>query len=151
MTGSSASWSIARRGCAPGRLVDDDAPGRRLALEPGRRVDDVPRDEPLAELGPGLDGDDRHAGGHRGADGEVEAGVFRVQLVDGIGDAERGAHGSLGIVLVRDRGAEDRHDGVADELLDRSPEAFDLALQEGVVRPERWPGPLRGRPRRTAR
>jgi len=37
---------------------------------------------------------------------------------------------------VRDRRAEDRHDRVADELLDRSSERFDLGSQTRVVRTE---------------
>ena len=44
-----------------------------------------------------------------------------------IADRERGADGPLGIVLVRDRRAEDRHHRVADELLDRAAAALDLA------------------------
>ena len=44
---------------------------------------------------------------------------------------------ALGIVLVRDRRAEDRHHGVADELLDRAAEALDLAGDALVVRAER--------------
>ena len=48
----------------------------------------------------------------------------------------RRAHGALGIVLVRDGRAEERHDGVADELLDRAPEALELVAHALVV-PER--------------
>ena len=36
----------------------------------------------------------------------------------GVDQLERGADGALGVVLVRDRRAPDRHDRVADELLD---------------------------------
>ena len=48
-----------------------------------------------------------------------------------------------GVVLVRDRRAEDRHDGVADELLDRPAVALDLRAQRA-----RGTGEIRrGRPR----
>jgi hypothetical protein len=37
-------------------------------------------------------------------------------------DRKRSPHSALRVVLVRDRRAEDRHDGIADELLDRTAE-----------------------------
>ena len=43
--------------------------------------------------------------------------------------AQRAADGALGVVLVRDRGAEDGHDVVADVLVDLAPEALDLLAQ----------------------
>ena len=43
-----------------------------------------------------------------------------------VANRERGAHGSLGVVLVCDRRAEDGHDRVADELLDGASEALEL-------------------------
>ena len=44
---------------------------------------------------------------------------------DGRDELEAGPHGPLGVVLLRDRGAPDRHDGVADELLDDAAVAAD--------------------------
>ena len=44
---------------------------------------------------------------------------------DGRDELEAGPHGPLGVVLLRDRGAPDRHDGVADELLDDAAVAGD--------------------------
>ena len=44
--------------------------------------------------------------------------ILLVQRVDRAEDREAGADGTLGVVLVGDRDAEERDDGVADELLD---------------------------------
>ena len=57
---------------------------------------------------------------------EVELLVLR-ELVDRVEDPQPRAHGALRIVLVRHGRAEDRHHGVADELLDRAAEPLDLA------------------------
>ena len=50
-----------------------------------------------------------------------------------VADRERGADGALRVVLVRDGRAEDRHHGVADELLDRAAEALELRAHARVV------------------
>ena len=71
------------------------------------------------------EGDDGLAGGDGRPHGELEL-FLLVQLVDRVEDAESRADGALGVVLVRDRRAEDRHHRVADELLDRAAEALDL-------------------------
>jgi hypothetical protein len=63
--------------------------------------------------------------------------VLLVQLLDRVEDAKPGAHRALGVVLVRDRGAEDGHDRVADELLHRAAVPLDLLLHALVVRPKR--------------
>ena len=46
-----------------------------------------------------------------------------------VADRERRADGALGIVLVRDRRAEERHHRVADELLDRAAVALELRAE----------------------
>ena len=56
-----------------------------------------------------------------------------VQLVDRAADGERRSNGSLRIVLVRDRRAEQRDHRVADELLDRAAEALQLGSEADVV------------------
>ena len=86
--------------------------------------------------GAGAQRDHGFAGVHRAAHGELEAGVLVVELVDRSEDAQRSAHSSLRIVLVRDRRAEDRHHRVADELLDRPAEALDLQFHARVVGPQ---------------
>ena len=52
--------------------------------------------------------------------------------VHAIADRERRPHRTFGVVLVRDRRAEHPHRGVADELVERAPEALDLLLRELV-------------------
>ena len=48
---------------------------------------------------------------------DADAGL-ELELAHGVEDAEGGAHGTLGVVLVGHRDAERGHDGVAGELLD---------------------------------
>jgi hypothetical protein len=64
---------------------------------------------------------------------QIERGVALVQLDNGLAHGERGTDGALGVVLVRDGRAEDRHHRVADELLHRPAEALDLRPQAPVV------------------
>ena len=77
-------------------------------------------------------------GSHADTHLEVEPLVSRVQVVDRRTDRESGHDGALGVVLVRYGSTEERDDGVADELLDRAPEGFELGPEAGVVR--RQPG-----------
>ena len=71
----------------------------------------------------------------RDPDAHLELALLGERLSDG----ERSANGSLGIVLVCDRRAEDRHDRVADELLDRPAEALELGAHARVVGLEQAP------------
>jgi len=103
-------------------------------LEPRRGVDDVAGHDALAPVGPAPDGHHRLPGVHADAHGQVQAWALLVQLGHGIEDAQGGTDAAFGVVLVRDRRAEDGHDGVADELLDRAAEALDLPAQSRVVR-----------------
>ncbi len=57
-----------------------------------------------------------------------------VELGDRLDDAKRCGHSPFGVVFVRDGCAEDRHHRIADELLDRAPEAFDLLFHARVIR-----------------
>ena len=59
--------------------------------------------------------------------------VRLVQFLDHRRDAEGAEDGALGVVLVRDRSSEHGHDRVADELLDRAAEPFDLPANPRVV------------------
>jgi len=61
--------------------------------------------------------------------------VFLVHFRNCLDDAQSGTHGALGVVLVRDRRAEDSHYCVANELLDGAAEALDLAFEQGVIGP----------------
>ena len=116
-----------------GRLVDEDRARRRGRLETCRGVHDVARRHAFARLGPRVQRDERLAG--RDPDPDLEVAFLGQRLPD----RQRGAHGSLRVVLVRDRGAEHRHDGVADELLDGAAEALELGAHARVVGLEQPP------------
>ena len=74
--------------------------------------------------------DERLAGRHRDPHLQV------LLLARPVADRERSTNGTLGVVLARDRRAEERHHGVADELLDRAAETLELAAQALPVRSE---------------
>ena len=104
--------------CGPLRaLPDEHRAGLRLALDPRRGVDEVAGDHALPL---GAERDCHLAGQDAGTGGELG-----VELGDGGDQVERRAHRPLGVVLVRDGRAPDRHHRVADELLDRPAVAFD--------------------------
>ena len=115
-------------GRSVGRVVDEDRADRRGGLQARCGVDHVARSHALARLGSGPERDQRLAGGD--PDPHLELAL----LGERVADRERGAHGPLGIVLVRDRGAEHRHDRVADELLDGAAVPLELGAQARVVR-----------------
>ena len=82
---------------------------------------------------------------HAHAQREVDAvGEARVDLRHRVLHAEPGAHGALGVVLVRDRRAEDRHHVVADVLVDRAAVALDLLRRGGAARGRRATSPPPG-------
>ena len=107
-------------GCAERRLVDEDRAGRSGALQSCGRVHDVARDHSLTRIRACAERDERFAGGD--PDPDLELALLGERVADG----ERGPDGPLGIVLVRDRCAEHRHDCVADELLDGAAMALEL-------------------------
>ena len=88
-------------------LPDQDLAGLRGLLEPRRDVDGVARDERVALAGHDL------ARVHADPRPQPDRRDGRPQL-------DRGANRPERVVLVRLRDAEDRHHGVADELLDRA-------------------------------
>ena len=94
---------------------------RRHRLEPGRGVHEVARDHALA-LGP--DGDRGLARQDADPDVEFDAGL-PAERRDHVDEFEGGTDRSLGVVLVGDRGTPQRHDGIADELLDGTAVAID--------------------------
>jgi hypothetical protein len=114
-----------------GRLAHEDSVDRRSALEPRRRVDDVAGSHTLALARTGAERDERLASGD--GNPNLQSSV----LDDRIADRDCGPDGPLGVVLVRDGRAEERHHGVADELLDRAVVPLELAAQPGVARGER--------------
>jgi hypothetical protein len=67
---------------------------------------------------------------------QIQLRVTLVQLENGVADCERSADAALGVVLMGDGGPENRHNGVADELLHRSAEPLDFRTQAREVRRE---------------
>ena len=116
---------------AVGRLVDQDAVHGRRVLQARCRVDDVPRDHPLALGRSGVERHERLAGRDRHAHLEPPL------LDDRVADREARTDRTLRVVLVSSRRAEDGHHRVADELLHRAPVALELGAQLRVVRRER--------------
>ena len=114
-------------GRAVGLLADEDAVDRGGRLEARRRVEDVAGRHSFAPARPRVERHERLAGVDR------DAHLQLVLLAGPVADRERGAHGALGIVLVRDRRAEERDDRVADELLHRAAEALELGADVRVV------------------
>ena len=79
---------------------------------------------------------DRHdclAGVHRRPGAELPIGPRSIQFLDGLQGAQARPNGPLGVIGVGDRSPEDRHDGIADELLHRPTEPLDLILDLAVV------------------
>ena len=125
--GACSANSIARSVDAVRCLADEDAVHRRRRLDAGGGVDDVARDHALARLGARVHADERLAG----VDGEAH--LEAVLVARPVADRERRAHGALRVVLVHDRRAEDGHDSVADELLDRAAVVLEDRAHTAVV------------------
>jgi hypothetical protein len=64
---------------------------------------------------------------------QIQGGVLLVALGDRLPDGQRGPHRPLRVVLVRGRGPEQGHHGVADELLHRPAIALQVGPKPGVV------------------
>ncbi len=92
------------------------SPVRKPSPEPGVDV----------EAHQGLAGVDADAGLERRA-------VRPRHALEGLDDAQAGAHGALGVVLVHGGHAEDADHGVADELLDGAAVRLDHLAGGGVV------------------
>ena len=114
---------------------------RRRRLQARRRVDDVAGDHALALRAAARRARRAPRPCSRRSARAVDVRVLLVQLGDRVADRERRPDRALGVVLVRDRRAEDRHHRVADELLDRP--AVPLELRRGGGR-----GTARGSPAR---
>ena len=117
-----------------GLFADDESTLGGCGLQARRCVDDVPDCERLPTIA--SDGHHRIAGVHRRTRGEIEP-VRAVQLLETSEHSEAGSHRPLRVVPVRYRRAEDRHDGVAGELLQRAAVLLDPPPRLGVVDAER--------------
>jgi hypothetical protein len=94
------------------RLAEQNLAGRGRLLEPRRDVHGVARDERVARRRDDVAAVD--------ADPHVEP-----EPLDAGAEVDCRPNGPQGVVLVQLRNAEDGHDGVADELLDRSAVALE--------------------------
>ena len=125
-----------RPGSGPlGRLADENGSRRSGRLESRGRVDEIAGDHALvtgAQVDRGLARQDTRPG--------LDA---RTERADRIDKLESGPDASLGIVLVGDRGAPDRHDGIADELLHRAAVPLDDVTGELEVAGQELPDGLR--------
>ncbi len=124
-----------RQGQPPCKRADQDLPGLRDLLEPRRDVDR-------------LTGCERRVGlvSHDLARFDPDP-RLQAEPVDGVEDRDCGANRALGVVLVRGRNPECRHDGVAGELLDDATvrrDALRDMLEEGVDAPANDLGVARG-------
>jgi hypothetical protein len=112
----------------PGLLADEHAVHRCGRLEASGGVDYVTGRHPLAL---GRPRSEKHQCLARvDSDPDLEV----VLLARPVSDRERGTDGALRIVLVRNRRAEQGHDGVPDELLHRPAEALELVAEVLPVR-----------------
>ena len=112
-----------------GRGPDDDLAGRRDRLEPARGVHDIThRRDVTAERA-----DEHLAGVHADAHLQVDAHPSR-EVRERALHLQPAAHRPLGIVLVRDRRAEDRHELVADDLVDAAPVGRDVGRERTEAR-----------------
>ena len=125
------------------RLADQDLSGRSGALEALGDVHRVARDERgairritrdhLAAV---------HPHPHRDRDAERLL-ELDVQPRDRLAHLDRGANGAQRVVLVEHRDAEDGHDGISDELLDRPTMPFERRARHLVVARHDLPNLLR--------
>ena len=125
---------------APGLLADEHAVHRCGRLEAGGGVDHVTGRHPLALGRPRSEEHQRLARVDCDPDLEV------VLLASPVSDREGRTDGALRVVLVRDRRAEQGHDGVPDELLHRPAVALELVAEVLPVRRQQRAHVLRVHP-----
>jgi hypothetical protein len=124
-------------------VTDEQSSWGRGGLETRRRVHYVACRQHVSARG--IHGNDRVAGVHRSARGEVER-LFPVQLVDPFEHTKTRTNRALGVLAVRNRSAEYAHHGIADEFLDHTAVALDSPLGLRVVELENFAHVFRIRP-----
>ena len=95
---------------------DQHAAGGRCVLQACRGVGNVTGRERLTRRR--VDRDDGLPGTHRSPELEIEPGMRDVQFVDALDDRERRSNGPIGVIGLRERRPEHRHDRITDVLLD---------------------------------
>jgi hypothetical protein len=114
-------------------FADNDTVDRRGGLQASRGVDDVARRDGLPERRICVESDERFTRVDADPDMEIEVRIPFVRARQRLSNRERCANGALRIVFVRGRCAEDRHHGIAGELLDRAVALLELLAHERVV------------------
>ena len=131
MSSSPAGFEVDRlRGERVGGVADEDPAGRRGALQSRCGVDDVAH---RGVLGAGQRSDQDLAGVD--ADSHPDPGASgKARRADEVSQrrlhAQCGAHGAFGVVLVRDRCAEQGEDPVAEDLVDPAAERGDVVDEQ---------------------
>jgi hypothetical protein len=114
-----------------------DLPRLREAHEPGRDVGRIADGRVVHAEVPTDCADDDDSGVQPRPQAEVDTvRAFHVglQRLKTVADRKRRRERAVGVVLVRDRGAEERHDAVAEELVDRALVTVDR-LEHDLERP----------------
>lgn len=114
-----------RAGDPPRLLADEDGPRCGRGLEASRRVHRV-ADHRLVAPAVGTDRREHHLAGVH-ADAELEAAELLGVLGGLAPKLQRGTHGALGVVTVRDLGTEHREDPIAHHLVEPAAVAIDDA------------------------
>ena len=111
--------------------TDDDCSRLGELLEPGRNVHGVAHGRGLHILG----GGEHLACVNSDADREVDTALLqlRIQTGETLTQLQRSAHGPERVILATKRDAEDGHDGVADETIDRAAVTLDGFACCGVI------------------
>ena len=150
-TASSGSYSIASlvAACVSAPTITPFTGAADCRREAVLTTSPATSDSPSAE--PRTERDERLAGVHGDPQLQVEVQLARVELLCAVAHRQRPAHRALGVVAVGRRRAEDRHDRVADELLDGSPERLQLPAARARGRARAPPAPPRGRASRRGR
>jgi len=120
-----------RRGKRVGQVADEDLAGDGGLPDARGRVHGLPGHQELVAVAAAHD----LAGVQPDAQLERGRAAAHGARSDLRADRERRANGTLGVILVRDRRAEDGHDLIADEFLDDAAVRFD-DLAEGREGPE---------------
>jgi hypothetical protein len=134
--------------CVPrssvGLLADKDAVDRRSCKDSLRRIHDVSCRNRLPLARPAIDRDE----GHAGVDGDSPLQVVSLRS-EPLPDCKCRPDGSFRVVLMGDGRAEDGHQRVTNEPLDRTAVTLDLALRRSMGRLQcgtdvLWVGDIRG-------
>ena len=148
-TGGSSSYSMTRDVSSWVSAPTATPPGGAAACRRAAVFTASPVRKPRPEAGVDVEAHEGLAGVDADADLERSA-VGTGHALEGLDDAQAGAHRALGVVLVHGGHAEDADHGVADELLHGAAVGLDHLWWRGVVLAEQARRRPRGRPPRSS-